>query len=115
VAVNRQATGANQDAVAVVGTFLPAINFGLTTPLVTPDQMSVVATRSCCACSLLVGSASAPDPLTIIAFQPWRQAKPANSPALFRRAVLLGLGAGCKSSSNEKLDAGQRKYCSESG
>jgi len=41
VAVNRQATGANQDAVDVVGTFLPAINFGLTTPLVTPDQMSV--------------------------------------------------------------------------
>jgi hypothetical protein len=28
--------------------------------------------------------------------------------------LLLGLAAGCKSSSNEKLDAGQRKYCSDS-
>jgi hypothetical protein len=41
VAVNRRATGANQDAVAVVGTFLPGIDFGKpTTPLVTPQAMS---------------------------------------------------------------------------
>jgi hypothetical protein len=40
VAVNRQATGTNHDSVAVVGTFLPAIDFGLGTPLVTPTAMS---------------------------------------------------------------------------
>jgi hypothetical protein len=42
VAVNRRATGANQDAVAVVGTFLPSINFGPpTSTLLTPQAMSV--------------------------------------------------------------------------
>ena len=42
VAVNRQVTGANQDAIAVGGYFLPGIDFGgPTTPLVTPGAMSV--------------------------------------------------------------------------
>jgi hypothetical protein len=42
VAVNRQATGANRDAIAVGGYFVPGIDFGKpTTPLVTPGAMSV--------------------------------------------------------------------------
>jgi len=41
-------------------------------------------------------------------------AKPRIRLRCFGVLLLLGLGAGCKSSSNEKLDAGQRKYCSES-
>ena len=41
-------------------------------------------------------------------------AKPRMRLPCFGVLLLLGLGAGCKSSSNEKLDAGQRKYCSDS-
>jgi len=39
--VNRRPLARIRTLLPVVGTFLPAINFGLTTPLVTPDQMSV--------------------------------------------------------------------------
>jgi hypothetical protein len=41
-------------------------------------------------------------------------AKPPIRLRRFGVLLLLGLAAGCKSSSNEKLDAGQRKYCSDS-
>jgi len=41
-------------------------------------------------------------------------AKPLICLRCFGVLLLLGLAAGCKSSSKEKLDAGQRRYCSDS-
>ena len=89
MAVNRQATGANQDAIAVVGYFPPGIDFGKpTTPLVTPRPCRLAAAGSCCACSLLVGGAP------VLTRSPRRASQihhgvsqAANSPAPFRRAV----------------------------